>query len=132
MKALPLLRLVVAIAAGGWLAGCASGPAPNLRPHWIDNPGHGVSASAGMHVRGKVAQEELAIHRAREEYAKRFGVSIAADLNTVQSVVDGRASTAVQKTTQEATRQSNVRALVKAKWHDVVADVMWVWLVPAE
>jgi len=37
----------------------------NDRPVWIDNPGNGVSASAGMHVRGPVAQEELAILRAR-------------------------------------------------------------------
>lgn len=132
MNLMFFLRLFFVTAWSAWLGGCAGGPAVNPRPHWIDNPGNGVSASAGMHVRGKVAQEELAIHRAREEYAKRFGVTIAADLTTVQNVVDGRASTATQKFTQEATRQSNVRAVVKAKWHDTVSDVLWVWLVPAE
>jgi hypothetical protein len=63
------------------LMACASQTtAGNPRPVWIDNPGNGVSASAGMHVLGRAAQEELAIARARSEFAKRYGVAINADL----------------------------------------------------
>lgn len=101
------------------------------RPAWIDNPGNGVSASAGMHVRGKAAQEELAILRAREEYAKRFGVSINSTQTVATSVANGRANTVGAQVTQENTQQSEVRAVVKAKWHDPATDVLWVWLVPA-
>lgn len=54
-------------------AGAGAGPTRPERPAWIDAPGNGVSASAGMHV----------------------------------------------------------RAQVKAKWHDPVADGLWIWLVPA-
>lgn len=121
------------VVLGIFLSACAS-TAPintNARPAWIDNPGEGVSASAGMHVRGKVAQEELAISRARVEYAKRFGVSIDAVGVYSKSVANGQASTTGNQVAQERTSQSDVRAVVKAKWRDEDADVLWVWLVPA-
>ena len=104
----------------------------NERPAWIDNPGNGVSASAGMHVRGEAAQEELAIQRARVEYAKRFGVNIqsAQILNT--NVVNGRASTVGSQVAREDSQQVDVKALVKAKWRDPDSDVLWVWLVPSD
>jgi len=104
---------------------------PDARPAWIDNPGNGVSASAGMHVRGKVAQEELAILRAREEYAKRFGVTIEAEQVMGTMVANDRATTVGGKSTREEVKQSDVKAQVKAKWRDPVAEVIWVWLVPA-
>lgn len=121
------------VVLGMFLSACAS-TAPintNARPAWIDNPGEGVSASAGMHVRGKVAQEELAISRARVEYAKRFGVSIDAVGVYSKNVANGQASTTGNQVAQERTSQSDVRAVVKAKWRDEDADVLWVWLVPA-
>ena len=102
------------------------------RPTWIDNPGNGVSASAGAHVRGKVAQEELATLRAREEYAKRFGVSIQSAQTTSTTVANGRASTVGAQIAREETQQIDVKAMVKAKWRDPSNDVLWVWLVPSE
>lgn len=114
------------------LAACASqAPAGNPRPAWIDNPGNGVSASAGMHVLGRAAQEELAIARARSEFAKRYGVAINADLTFSTSVRNGEAHTTSSNTSTEATRQSDIKTMVKAKWRDDDADVLWVWLVPA-
>lgn len=104
----------------------------NERPAWIDNPGNGVSASAGMHVRGKVAQEELAILRAREEFAKRFGVSIRSAQTLSTTVAHGRASTVGSQHAQEETQQVDVKAVVKAKWRDPDSDVLWVWLVPSD
>lgn len=129
-------RLCLIFAALGLLVleACAS-PVHEVavpRPDWIDNPGNGVSASAGVHVRGRVAQEKLAILRAREEYAKRFGVSIRSAQSVATTVTNGRASTVGSGVAQEDTRQVDVKAMVKAKWRDPDTDVLWVWLVPSE
>lgn len=104
---------------------------PNGRPAWIENPGNGVSASAGVHIKGRIAQEELAIQRAREEYAKRFGVTIESEAVMSQTVSGGRANAVGVKASREETKQSDVKAQVKAKWRDPGSDVFWVWLVPA-
>lgn len=103
----------------------------NARPVWIDNPGNGVSASAGMHIRGRAAQEQMAILRAREEYAKRFGVSIEAAQTMSTTVAGGRASTAGAQIAREEVKQGDVKAEVRAKWRDPDSDVLWVWLVPS-
>jgi hypothetical protein len=124
--------LMAAVLAALFISACASvGPASNARPDWIDNPGNGVSASAGMHVRGKAAQEELAMLRAREEYAKRLGVSIQSAQNISTTVANNRASTVSTQVAHEETNQTDVKAMVKAKWHDPDSDVLWVWLVPS-
>src|SRR5512138_1713868 len=102
------------------------------RPAWIDNPGNGVSASAGMHVRGRAAQEELAILRARGEFAKRFGVNIRSAQTLSTTVAQGRASTVGSQLAQEDMQQLDVKAVVKAKWRDPASDVLWVWLVPSD
>lgn len=114
------------------LAACATNvrEVGNERPAWIDNPGNGVSASAGMHVRGRAAQEELAIQRARVEYAKRFGVNVQSVQTLSTTVANGRASTVGAEVAREEANQVNVRAVVKAKWRDPDSDVLWVWLVP--
>jgi hypothetical protein len=117
-----------------FLAACTTASSVNDnidRPAWIDNPGNGVSASAGIHVRGKVAQEELAISRAREEYAKRFGVKIEASQTMATTVGGGRSSTVGGQISHEELKQVEVKAEVKAKWRDPNSDVLWVWLVPS-
>lgn len=116
-----------------FLAGCntVSVNDNSVRPAWIDHPGNGVSASAGMHVRGKAAQEELAILRAREEYAKRFGVKIAASQTMSTTVAGGRSNTVGAHVSHEELRQADVKAEIKAKWRDPNSDVLWVWLVPS-
>ena len=101
-----------------------------VKPDWIDNPGKGVSASSGMHIRGRVAQEELAILRGREEYAKRFGVNIQSTQLTSTSVANDRSSTIGSQVTHEDTNQTGIKAMVKEKWRDPESDVLWVWLVP--
>jgi 3,4-dihydroxy-2-butanone 4-phosphate synthase len=111
------------------LLGCAT--STPQKPAWIDNPGNGVSASAGTHVRGRVAQEELAISRARTEYAKRFGVSIDSGQIIQTSVSNDRANTVGESVAVEKSSQTDVKAMVKAKWFDEDNDVIWVWLVPS-
>lgn len=106
-------------------------PDNSIRPSWIDNPGNGVSASAGMHIRGKVAQEELAIFRAREEYARRFGVKIESAQTMSTTVASGRSSTVGTGVSREELRQVDIKAEVKAKWRDPNSDVLWIWLVPS-
>jgi hypothetical protein len=118
------------------LAGCfahlqTKNDDPAIQPTWVDNPGEGVSASAGVHVRGRVAQEALAMMRAREELAKRLGVVISSESNTVQRVMDGRSSSTSDKRIQETVSSAEVKAVVKAKWLEPGSQVLWVWLVPS-
>lgn len=115
------------------LSACASSPsvADNIRPAWINNPGNGVSASAGMNVYGRAAQEELATLRAREEFARRFGVSINSMQSMDTSVNNGRAYTVGSDSAKENSQQTDIKAVVKAKWLDQERDELWVWLVPA-
>ena len=111
------------------IAGCATTP---QRPAWIDNPSPGVSESAGMNVNGRVAQEELAISRARTEFAKRFGVTIDAGQIMQTSFTNDHENTVGKSISLEQTNQTEVKAMVKAKWYDENADVVYVWLVPTK
>lgn len=131
--AMNLLRAVpLAMLCCSFIAACNTTSSINIaRPAWIDNPGNGVSASAGMHVRGEVAQEELAILRAREEYAKRFGVKIEAAQTMTTTVAGGRSNTVGAQISHEESRHVDVKAEVKAKWRDPNSDVLWIWLVPS-
>lgn len=120
-----------------WLTGCVTtGPKPEPqaqgRPAWIDSPGDGVSASAAFHVRGSQAQEDLAVSRAREEFAKRFGVTVSSNHAMTQRVANERASTVSEKEIREAVRDKEVRAVVREKWKDPDSGVLWVWLIPAK
>ena len=102
----------------------------NTRPAWIDNPGDGVSASAAFHVKGRAAQEALAITRAREELAKRKGVKVDSESNTLQQYSAGRLSTMADKQIQETVTGVEIKSQVKAKWIEPDTDVLWVWVVP--
>jgi hypothetical protein len=83
-----------------------------------------------MNVRGRPAQEALATLRAREEYAKRFGVSINSTQSMDTSVNNGRAYTVGSDSANENSHQTDIKAMVKAKWLDTDTDELWVWLVP--
>lgn len=104
---------------------------PDNKPAWVDNPGEGVSASAGVHVRGRVAQEALALTRAREELAKRLGVIISSQNATVQRVSNDRMNSTSSKEIQETVSGAEVKAVVKAKWLEPGSQVLWVWLMPS-
>jgi hypothetical protein len=118
------------------LTGCLAHMPPeqhsaDIKPAWVDNPGDGVSASAGVHVRGRVAQEALAVTRAREELAKRLGVTISSQSATVQRVNNDRMSSTSNKQIQETVSGAEVKAVVKAKWLEPGSQVLWVWLMPS-
>jgi hypothetical protein len=134
------MRLVkiLGFAALVFIAACAPRhPGPGgleqpPRPGWIENPGSGVSSSAAFHVRGKQAQEELAISRAREEFAKRYGVTISSDHDIAQTTVNDRTNSISEKSIREEVRDREVKAQVKEKWLDPLTGALWVWLVPSE
>ncbi|MBI5329798.1 MAG: hypothetical protein HZB71_04200 [Betaproteobacteria bacterium] len=133
------MKSIIALLFAALLAGCAldGGTRPEAakavaRPAWIDNPGDGVSASAGFHVRGRQAQEELAITRAREEYAKRYGVTISSEHLVQQTVADGRSATVSDKNIREEVKQQDVKAALRAKWTDPDTGVLWVWVTPSK
>jgi hypothetical protein len=127
---------MVPVVAIGCLASCSSvqrnTPSENLRPAWIDKPGDGVSASAGMHVMGRVAQEELALSRAREELAKRSGVTISSEHEVQQFTQNDRSSTTASKTIREDVKDREVKAVLKGRWLDPVTGAIWVWVVPVK
>jgi len=131
-------RVVVSVILLMCMAGCVMKPRASdvsvesaPRPAWIDNPGDGVSASATFHVRGKQAQEELAVMRAREEFAKRYGVKISSDHDVQQTTVNDRTSSVSEKSIREEVRDADVKAVVKEKWTDPANGALWIWLVPS-
>ena len=79
-----------------------------------------------------VETRALAILRAREEFAKRFGVSIRSVQTLSTTVANDRSSTVGSQTAREDLQQNDIKAVVKAKWHDPDSDVLWVWLVPSD
>lgn len=127
------IRIVTALLLGFIATGCATqqiAPVQNTRPEWIDNPGEGASASAAFHIKGRTAQEELAVSRAREELAKRMGVKINSQSNIQQQYASGRLSLSADKEIQETVTGVEIKSQLKAKWFDPETEVLWVWVVP--
>lgn len=126
IKKITLLALALIFSACG-----TNNNLQSERPAWIDNPGKGVSASSTTHIRGRHYQEDLAISRAREELSARYGVTVTMTQKTRESVVnDSTNVSSVKNTEQKIDHGKSVKAEVKAKWHDVVRDELWVWLLP--
>lgn len=120
------------------LTGCLTLPAlqssavvdEDIQPAWVNNPAEGTSASAAIHVRGRAAQEELALARAREELAKRGGVKISSEHNIQQRYSSGRMNTVTDKQISETVSGIEVKSKLKAKWIDPNSGTLWVWVVP--
>lgn len=133
-------RLATAAAAGALaalLAACGGGTRGNVarsdgRPAWIDEPGDGVSAAAGEHIRGPVAQEELAIARARDELARRLGVRVSNQMSTELRVAGQNAVSSSQSVSTQSVSGTEVSASLRAKWRDPSSGMLWVWLVPTK
>lgn len=125
-----LLSITLLISTGCTTLPGKSEKVSETRPAWILQPGEGVSASAGFHVKGRQEQEDLAVSRAREEFSKRYGVKISSDHSIQQVVANDRQTAVSQKDIREEVRDNEVRATVKAKWFDPESGHLWVWLVP--
>lgn len=124
------VRLCGLLLCAWLLSACSLTPQASSPPKWVHEPGDGVSSSAGFHAKGRQAQEDLAVSRAREEFSKRYGVKISSDNTITQVVANDRATAVSQKDIREEVRSNEVRAVVKDKWRDPVSDTLWIWLVP--
>ena len=111
------------------LAAC-QGNNTRTAPDWINNPGNGAVGSAGMHVQGRYYQEELAIGRARERLAARYGVEISSIQTIKERIVNDRAYVTSDKDVLQQVNKTVVKAQVRATWHDKSRDEMWVWVYP--
>ena len=128
-----IFRLLMLVQAAIVVSACVNSSVNDKgRPAWIDNPGNGVAKSAGMHVGGRGAQEELAILRGRTEFAKRKGVKIQSEQTSASVVVNDRSSTVGTQLTHEDTKHADIKAVLKEKWRDPESDELWVWLVPTD
>ena len=126
-----LSKVIVASTLAVFVSGCAiPEQSDSGMPAWINNPGNGVVGSAGFNVNGKVAQEEAAVLRARTAYANGLGVSIISGQRATTEVKNDRASFVANGETIQTTNQKDVQVVIKARWHDVTNDTLWVWMVP--
>lgn len=125
-----MYKLIFALAVAVGLTACAAQEKKPDQPTWINNPGNGVSASAGTHVRGRHHQEELAVSRAREQLAARLGVKVEMTQDIREVVVNESATVTSVKQTRQEIEGGVVKARVQEKWHDTYRDIIWVWVVP--
>ena len=122
--------IALAVLLSSMLAACVSFNSEPERPAWIDNPGEGAVGSCTTHAYGRYAQEQLAISRARERLAERYGVEISAVQTTSETVKNDRAYVTSDRQVFQQVRNQTVRAHVRAMWHDKVRDEIWVWVYP--
>ena len=116
----------------GLLVACNSTPVARPQPEWINDPQDGAVGSAVTHVQGRHAQEELAISRARERLAARYGVELGSVQTIRERVVNDRAYVTSDKLIEQAISKRVVKAHVRAIWYDDAHDVVWAWVYPVE
>lgn len=109
--------------------GCASNAGQD-KPAWVDNPELGVSASCETHIKGRHYQEQLAIARARQQLAARYGVEVSSEHKIKQEVTNDSSYVTSIKEMQQVVNGKTVKARVRKKWHDTRSDVLWIWLYP--
>ncbi len=114
------------------ITACQSTSLHPEKPAWVYNPGDGAVASAVTHVKGRHYQEELAISRARERLAARYGVEISSVQTIREKVVNDRAYVTSVKQIEQAVKKQNVKAHVRETWYDPGHDELWVWVYPVQ
>lgn len=112
------------------ITACGPGTVKPERPAWINNPKQGAVGFSSTHVRGRHYQEELAILRAREKLAARYGVEINSIQTIRERVVNDKAYVTSDKKINQSIKNQTVKAQVRATWHDTSRDELWVWVYP--
>ena len=98
------------------------------KPNWIDNSLGGAVGSCGSHMKGKAAQEELALDRALTELAKQKRVNVTSSSYSTQKESGiGYSSTNINHT--HVNTDAQVRSEIKAKWRDPKTDIFYVWVI---
>lgn len=112
------------------LFACASKPTVKQVPKWISEPGNGAVGYSLTHVRGRHFQEDLAIARARERLAARYGVEVSSFHTIKEKVVNDTSYVRSDKKIELRVNKTIVKAQVREIWHDKVRDELWVWVYP--
>ena len=99
-------------------------------PTWINDPGSGAVGSSGTHIKGRHYQEELAIARARERLAARYGVEVSSIQTIHEKIVNDHAYVTSDKQILQQIKNTTVKAHVREIWHNQDKDVLWVWVYP--
>ncbi|WP_420589281.1 hypothetical protein [Bacterioplanoides sp.] len=110
------------------LSACKTAPVKQGQPEWLLNPGDGVVASCGFHIKGHYAQQECAVQRARERLAARQGVEVSSISYLNTRVKNDRSSVSMDKETLEKVNRVTVKAKVKETWYDAQRDEYYVWM----
>ena len=110
------------------VSACTQVPVKQGQPEWLLNPGDGVVASCGFHIKGHYAQQECAIQRARERLAARQGVEVSSVSQLTTRVHNDRESVTLNKETREKVNQVTVKARVRESWYDAQRDEYYVWV----
>lgn len=122
--------LMITILASLLVACQSDMPAAEDPPEWVNNPLDGAVGSAVTHINGRHAQEELAISRARERLAARYGVELSSMQTINEKVVNDRAYVSSDKQIKQALSKREVKAHVRELWYDKAHDVVWAWVYP--
>lgn len=122
-RVLPLVMLLL-------ISACQSDVVRPEQPDWVHNPGQGAVGSSTTHVKGRHYQEELAIARARERLAARYGVEISSLQTIREKVVNDNAYVTSDKQIEQAVKSQTVKAQVRETWYDSAHDEIWVWVYP--
>lgn len=122
-KILPFMMILL-------ITACGSNTGKPDRPAWINNPEQGAVGSSTTHVKGRHYQEDLAISRARERLAARFGVEISSVQTISERVNNDKVYVTSDKQINQFIKNQEVKAQIRATWHDTQRDELWVWLYP--
>ena len=122
-KILPFILLFL-------ISACAPENVKPAKPAWINDPEQGAVGSSTTHVKGRHYQEDLAILRAREKLAARYGVEIGSDQVITERVVNDKSYVTSDKEIRQSINNKEVKAQVRATWHDTSQDEVWVWVFP--
>lgn len=113
-----------------FITACQSEAVKPAKPDWIADPGQGAIGSSVTHVKGRYYQEELAIARARERLAARYGVEISSVQSIKERVANDKAYVTSVKQIEQAVKSQTVKAQVRETWYDAAHDEVWVWVYP--
>lgn len=100
------------------------------KPEWVTDPGDGAVGSCKTHVKGRHYQEELAIARARERLAARYGVEVSSVQTIKEKIVNEKAYVRSDKEILQTVNKTTVKAHVRETWIDKQYDEVWVWVYP--
>ncbi len=100
------------------------------KPEWLTDPGDGAVGSCKTHVKGRHYQEELAISRARERLAARYGVEVSSIQTIKEKIINDKAYVRSDKEVLQTVNKTTVKAHVRKIWLDKQHDEIWVWVYP--